>query len=158
MAFRMGSADSSLVHYTDTYTGYSLLFPVTAKFSLNLNPFLFSAYGGIYYRLGLGKLGFTSNNPNMADKSYEYGPPIPLGFTAGLEAGFSLGPGILFFDLRYGKDLSMTVVQNDEGLRYSRDWIGVSVGYQFAIRPKKPKAAKGTVEAERQTEVDDGAE
>jgi hypothetical protein len=158
VAFRTEDPEDSSVYYTDSYTSLALVFPLTAKFSLNLNPFLLSGYGGVYYRAPIGGISMTSTNPKTGNYTFAYGNPapygIPFGVTVGVEWGFRLGPGLLAFDLRYGKDLSRTVVQGGVKLEYARDRIGLSVGYQIAILPKKTKVTAELINEEANNESD----
>jgi hypothetical protein len=68
-------------------------------------------------------------------------PPytVPLGFTAGLEGGIHMGPGILSLDLRYSQDLGEAVSAGDPEIRYKRNIGAISVGYTFGFFEHKKK-------------------
>jgi hypothetical protein len=106
---------------TDTFTSLTLVVPVLVKAPLSFGRFVLSLYAGAYYTLALGETGGKTVTME-----------IPFGFTAGTELSFPLGPGALFGDLRYGRDLGATAIGED-GPRHIRDRSGVSLGYKFGF-------------------------
>jgi hypothetical protein len=115
----------------DSYTSMSLLFPLLAKAPLNFGSFTLSLYAGAYYTLALGDAEKESGAPGETE-SAAVKMDLPLGFTVGTELGFALGPGELFTDLRYGRDLGATAL-GEGGPQYIRDRINVSIGYKFGF-------------------------
>jgi hypothetical protein len=116
----------------DSFTSMSLVFPLLAKAPLSFGDFTLSPYAGAYYVLALWdaeKQAGVSGETESVAVSME----LPLGFMAGTEAGFSLGPGELFADLRYGRDLGATVLGTGEGYQHVRDRINVCLGYKFGF-------------------------
>jgi hypothetical protein len=57
----------------------------------------------------------------------------PMGFLLGLEIGISLGPGDMFLDLRFGRNLGMISVEGERGPHYFQDRIGLSLGYKIPL-------------------------
>jgi hypothetical protein len=115
----------------DSYTSMSLVFPLVAKAPLDFGRFTLSLYAGAYYILPLWdaekEKGATGETESAAVKM-----DLPLGFTVGTDVGFVLGPGELFADLRYGRDLGATAL-GEGGPQYIRDRINVSLGYRFGF-------------------------
>jgi hypothetical protein len=115
----------------DSYRSMSLIFPLLAKAPLNFGGFTLSLYAGAYYILALGdaekETGATGETESAAVKM-----DLPLGFTVGTDLGFVLGPGELFADLRYGRDLGATAM-GEGGSPHIRDRINVCVGYKFGF-------------------------
>jgi hypothetical protein len=118
--------------FVDTFSVVSLMFPVMLKAPLSFGKFTVAPYAGAYYVLMLGdagrKFGVSGGTDRVAVKL-----PLPLGFTAGLDIGFILGPGELFADLRYGKDFGPTVMGDGDGPLQSRDRVNVCFGYKYGF-------------------------
>jgi hypothetical protein len=118
--------------FVDTFSVISLMFPVVVKASLGFGRFTLAPYAGIYYTLILGdakkQSGVSGETASIAVDL-----PLPLGFTAGMDAGFIVGPGELFADLRYGKDFGATVMGDGEGPLYSRDRVSICFGYKYGF-------------------------
>jgi hypothetical protein len=118
----------------DSYTSMSLVFPLLAKAPLDFGRFTLSLYAGAYYTLALWdaekKNGATGETESVAINAINM--DLPLGFTVGTDLGFVLGPGELFADLRYGRDLGATTL-GEGGPQYIRDRINVSIGYKFGF-------------------------
>jgi hypothetical protein len=117
---------------TDTYTAMSLMFPLVVKAPLNFGRFILSPYAGIYYILTLGKAEKESGASGETERA-ALTMTFPLGFTVGAEAGFVLGRGELFADLRYGRDFGATVLGEGDGFRHARDRISLCLGYKFGF-------------------------
>jgi hypothetical protein len=127
------------IFYTDRYTSTSLLFPLTVKFPLVLDPYIISPFGGIYWALPLGKMTLDSNIANRKTGEFDYDLTGRFGITAGVDLGMRLGPGILFLDARYGSDFGETLIQIDDGttIRYKRAMLSISIGYELALMSKR---------------------
>jgi hypothetical protein len=136
-AFNAGTQktlDNQYVYSSNSFTSFSLMFPLLIKLPLNIGKFILSFYGGVYCVLTLGMEGGESQNMKMAP---------PVGLIMGADLGFRAGPGEFFMDLRYGADLGATGTGN-EGVSYTRQRGGISVGYKIGLwnRTKKNKAAE----------------
>ncbi|MDR0708451.1 MAG: PorT family protein [Spirochaetaceae bacterium] len=118
---------------TDTFTSMSFMFPLMVKVPLKFERFTLSLYAGTYYTLALGeaekKTGASEETGSVAVKMID----PPLGFTVGTDVGFLVGPGELFADLRYGRNLGVTVIGEGTGPLYIQDRINVCVGYKFGF-------------------------
>jgi hypothetical protein len=116
----------------DTYTAMSLMFPLVAKVPLSFGRLTLSLYAGAYYILTLGKAEKESGVSGETEQA-ALTMTFPLGVTVGTEAGFALGRGELFADLRYGRDFGATVIGEGDGFRHVRDRISVCLGYKFGL-------------------------
>jgi hypothetical protein len=127
------------IFYTDSYSSMSLLFPLTVKFPLALDPYIISPFGGAYYTLPLGKMKLNSNIAARKTGDFDYDLAGGFGLIAGVDLGIRLGPGVLFLDTRYGVDLGETRVHMDDGneVRYNRGMLSFSIGYELALLEKK---------------------
>lgn len=123
----------------DSFTSMSLIFPFLIKIPLGFEKFILGPYAGLYFTTHIGKMKMEAGDSVDNDAVYSFRVNPPLGFTVGGDVGFSLGPGELFFDLRYSRDFGVTSVQN--GLQYTRERISASVGYKFGLfrRPNRSK-------------------
>lgn len=124
------------IFYTEIYKSKSLIFPMVLKFPIQLNYLLLSPYAGVFITLPLGEMEKASADPQGSEGSFAFEQSLPLGLLGGMEMGVALGPGLVFVDLRYGHDLGNTQVSDDRGLKYIRNRITVSLGYQFALFDK----------------------
>jgi hypothetical protein len=116
----------------DAFTGLSLIFPVVLKAPLNFGRFTLSLYAGAYYFLlpwDMEKRSGATGETESVAVSME----LPIGFTLGTDLSFVLGPGELFADLRYGRDLGATVLGEGSGVEYVRDRINICLGYKFGF-------------------------
>jgi hypothetical protein len=112
---------------SDVFTTMSLMFPVILKIPFGFEKFALSFYAGSYFLLSPQEWwGFASG-----EKIEGFSTSFPLGFIVGADMGVPLGPGELFVDLRYSRDLGTAVIQN--GPRYTRDRINVALGYKFGL-------------------------
>jgi hypothetical protein len=118
--------------FVDTFSAMSLMFPLVVKASLGFGRFTLAPYAGVYYTLSLGDAEKQSDASGETE-SIAVELPLPLGFTAGLDAGFIFGPGELFTDLRYGKDFGATVMGDGEGPLHSRDRVSICFGYKYGF-------------------------
>jgi hypothetical protein len=113
---------------TDQFNAMSLMFPLLLKVPLDIGNFIVSPYGGAYYIMPIGEMALEG-----ADRTYPYVVDPPLGLMLGVDAGVRLGPGELFMDLRFGRDIGTTMIQGGQGIQYSRTRLGLSLGYRFIL-------------------------
>ncbi|MDR2362848.1 MAG: PorT family protein [Spirochaetaceae bacterium] len=118
----------------DRADSLSMTFPLLLKIPLDLGAFYLSFYTGPYATIPLGNAKIQSN---AEAGTYASKMTPPLGFMFGLDLGFTLGPGKLLLDARYGRDFGITVIQNSLQLPYTRDRISVSLGYKFLLWNRK---------------------
>jgi hypothetical protein len=116
---------------TDQYKAMSLMFPFLIKVPIEIDAFTVSPFAGGYFVMPIGEMTQVSNDSGQDDSSYEYVVDPPFGFILGMEAGFRLGPGELFADLRFGRDIGMTMIR--QGIQYSRTRLSLSLGYKFKL-------------------------
>jgi hypothetical protein len=107
------------------------MFSFLLKVPLGFESFVLSFYAGAYYWLFSPWQGESGDGGGAGSFSVSF----PLGFIIGADMGIPLGPGELFIDLRYGRDIGITVIQN--GPRYNRERTSVGMGYKFGFFKKK---------------------
>jgi hypothetical protein len=115
----------------DTFRAMSLSFPLLVKLPIEFEIFDLSLYAGGYFTLPLGKMNMKIDGSANASSAYTVSPP--MGFSFGVDLGFLLGPGRILLDLRYSKNIGVTKVQRDDGLQYTKDSIGLTLGYKFIL-------------------------
>jgi hypothetical protein len=120
-----------------TYDSLSLKFPLLLKVTLRFGDFLIAPLGGVYYNIALGNMKVTTAGGAGVQ---EYGWNFfnfrqGLGWIAGIELGYRLGPGTLFLGLRYSAGLGDTIVNGDAA--YRRTGASASLGYDFALLRKR---------------------
>jgi hypothetical protein len=121
----------------DRYRAASFQIPLLFKVSLPFGEWRPSFYFGPYVALLL----LPIKNPAG---SYSYRMRPPFGIIWGMDLGYTLGPGEIFFDLRYEMSLGMTIVQATM-LQYNQNRISMSLGYRFGLwkrRNRKEAPAK----------------
>jgi hypothetical protein len=128
------SGDNKLRDYQQLFSGYSLQFPLLAKLNFYPGKFRISPFAGAYLILPLGKME-TDNRGEEA--SYDYSYDLPLGLLGGLSVAFPLGPGLLFFDVRYAADLSEPELKGGDPKTYTRHTATLSLGYEFGLLKKR---------------------
>jgi hypothetical protein len=111
-----------LVTVPVNFYSFAVSIPMGIKVNFKPGPLSLGLYGGLYYDFRL------QNQPTST---------FPLGYNLGVEAGTRLGPGVIYIDLHYGADMGITVFTGSPGLRYTRRFIAVSLGYNFGFF-KKP--------------------
>jgi hypothetical protein len=121
--------------YEATFESMSLMFPVLLKLTFRPGNFLIAAFGGGYYALPLGELKTTST----IDGEGSFDASIPLGLIGGLNFGLKLGPGVLFLDARYARELGNTSIDDGKGKLaiYSRGMASFTLGYEIGIITRK---------------------
>ena len=125
MPFILKRQGNEEIFTNDRYKATSFQVPVLLKAFLPFGKWRPSLYLGPYVVLLL----LPINGP---DGSYSYRIYPPIGIIWGIDLGHTLGPGELFFDLRYEMNLSMTIVQAT-GLQYNQNRISMSLGYRFGL-------------------------
>jgi TolB-like protein len=117
--------------YQSSFASSSLLPGALVKATWRTRRFLFAAFGGAYMTIPLGQIDYKSDIDE--DGSYDFS--VPVGVTGGVNFGIKMGPGALFLDARYSKDLGNTSISDSGGTMavYSRDAVSLSLGYEFGI-------------------------
>jgi hypothetical protein len=130
--------ESEQIHSTDNFWHLSLIFPVLIKIPVELNKFTLSPFMGVYYIMSLGQMNRVDDDSDEDTEAYPYEVNVPFGISLGIDAGVILGPGELFIGLRFDQDLGMTTVGDYlSGPQYSRNRIGLSLGYEFLLGKKR---------------------
>jgi hypothetical protein len=119
------------VDRADAFRATSLSFPLLIKLPIEFEIFDLSLYGGAYLILPLGDMNVKIDGSVDTVSVYKVTPPV--GFSVGVDLGFLLGPGRLLLDLRYSKNIGVTKVQRNGGLQYTKDMIGLTLGYKFIL-------------------------
>ena len=117
--------------YTASFDATSLIIPVLLKINGRPENIKFSLFGGLYYTMPLSKMEYTSE-----DISEEYDYSMPIGWTAGMELGFKMGPGALFIDGRYAADIGATSIKDANGRNmavFERRMVWVTLGYELGL-------------------------
>jgi hypothetical protein len=133
--YALNSTKEDLNPYTRRFAGFSLQFPLTAKLNFYPGKFRISPFFGGYLLLPLGKM--KTESPIDAEESFSYAFSPPLGLLGGISAGFPLGPGMIFADIRYTADLAEPELKGDEGISYRRHMVALSFGYEFGLFKKR---------------------
>ena len=132
------------------FTFNSLMIPILAKVTFKPGNFYFAGLGGVYLGIPFGELGFEGTL--QAGKWQGTFKPnnTNIGLMFGGNIGYHLGPGILFFDVRYAIDLSSTKFEPTGGswamwndytskwrfmpdLEFSRNKFLFSIGYEIGL-------------------------
>jgi hypothetical protein len=121
------------VRSTDTFMSVSMMFPLFVKVPLELGRFTLSPFVGAYYTMPLGKMTVIPGDADEKAGSYSYRIDPAFGIGLGIDVGLSLGPGELFMGLRFDRNLGMTILRDQHGMQYSRNRIGLSLGYEFLV-------------------------
>jgi hypothetical protein len=123
--FIMRRQGNEEIFSNDLYKVTSFQVPLLFKADLALDKLRPSLYVGPYVVLLL----LPIKNPKG---SYPYRIRPPFGIIWGMDLGYTLGPGELFFDLRYEMNLGMTIVPATV-LQYNQNRITMSLGYRFGL-------------------------
>jgi len=113
------------------FVNWSLTIPVLLKLNMRGSHLKAGIFAGAYYYLPLGQTG-TDKIGNY----FDYKPAIP-GFTFGLNIGWKVGPGYLFFDGRFEYDGRWFTKERD--IFYYRNLTKFNAGYEIGFIGKKPK-------------------
>jgi TolB-like protein len=110
--------------------------PILGKITFRPGSFLLAGFGGIYFTFP-----FTAMTFDVSGMEYSYNFSVPMGFIAGGNIGIKLGPGTLFFDIRYAGDFKDVEVHGNWGARpvYQRSLISYALGYEFGFGGGKGK-------------------
>lgn len=125
-SFDVPGAESS----ADIFTSMSFIFPLVVKVPLRFGRFTLSLYAGAYYALALWDMQKKPGGSGEAETA-PLRMELPLGLIAGTDVGFLAGPGELFADFRYGRDLGGISIEG--GPLYIKDRISVGIGYKFGF-------------------------
>jgi hypothetical protein len=131
MFFLKTGQGSGTADPVDTFRAMALSFPLLVKVPIEFGFFDLSLYGGAYLTLPLGRIDVTTGSSVISTAAYKIN--LPIGFSAGVDLGFLLGPGRLFLDLRYSRNFGMTRIRSASGLQYTKDMIGLTLGYKFIL-------------------------
>jgi hypothetical protein len=105
---------------------FSLMVPVLAKLTFRPAFFYFTFFGGAYISFPLGQMNVTSGE---SSQSYDFKNPI--GILGGTNIGVKMDYGVLFADLRFGKDMGYVKANNAD--QYSRSFVSLSLGYEWGL-------------------------
>jgi hypothetical protein len=122
----------------EKYTSFSLMFPLLFRVNFRPGPFKISPLAGFYAALPLGKTLFE-RRPDGGESSYDWSFSVPLGFTAGIEAALSKGPGAIFAGLRYAVDFGDIKIEDGQDTTVRRNMISLYLGYEFGFFDRNKK-------------------
>lgn len=105
---------------TGMFQHLSLMLPLWIKLPVTVEGFALSPFAGAYYLVPLDAMA-----------SYTVDPP--LGLSGGLELGIRQENRMLFFSLRFDHDMGLSAGGEDGRLYYSRERLGLFVGYKFSL-------------------------
>jgi hypothetical protein len=112
--------------YRAVYLDFPLLLKAVIKPG---RTFLVEPYGGAYLNL---------NFDVKKDRMH-----LPVGgWLAGVDIGFKVGSGVLFFDLRYTNDFLDATVSGEELVEMRRHTATVSAGYKIGFLNRKQSATR----------------
>jgi hypothetical protein len=154
---RIVSQEDSQTYTADDFGGLSVTIPFAVKVPLAFEKVVLSPYAGLYFTMIIGPL-LMSRGGGPVEEVPAY-KTLPLGFTAGADISFRAGRGEFSVDLRYYRDFGETIVQ--DGPRFTRDRITLSLAYKFGLLKRSPLtmpgAAKETPAEEPTEEADEEA-
>jgi hypothetical protein len=122
--------------YTENFSSFSLLFPLTARLDFYPGIFRLSPFFGAYYITPLGNLEH-GNSRNGDSESLAYQVPPPFGLTLGVSWALKMGAGSIFADFRYAADLGEPEPKDGTLDTYHRNMVSVTLGYEFGFFAKK---------------------
>ena len=110
----------------------SMIIPAFAKFTFRPDIFSLGLFGGIYFSIPLGQIGYTDI---FLDQKEQRATSPNLGWAAGISAGVKLGAGVLFLDMRYMADFNQTKTQGAGHITdlFNRSIAAFSIGYEFGF-------------------------
>jgi hypothetical protein len=91
----------------------------------------------MYITLPFGKMKWADS---FRDRSESGSVNIPFGFTGGASFGIKIGPGILFADIRYSKDLADTSAFTMD--IYKRSMLSFGIGYEIGFVDLRKKGRR----------------
>jgi hypothetical protein len=109
--------------------------PLIAKMDFHLGRFVLQPLAGFYLNFGFAKeYGYYIDNAYFSDDADDYTTPL-VGWMLGGTAGFRLGRGFLFTELRYLSDFHGA--EDAEGHKWYRRAAALfSLGYQYYFKQK----------------------
>jgi curli biogenesis system outer membrane secretion channel CsgG len=120
---------------TESFTTASLSFPLIAGINFYPSIFSLSVHGGLYVDVPINSVYkdsfFGTENGFERD--------VFFGYAVGGSAGVKLGPGILFFDMRYLGDFipAKATIHNAPVELYTRHIIAFGIGYKIGFINQK---------------------
>jgi hypothetical protein len=132
-----GSVPGGTAEITGSFT--SLDIPVLARYELLEAPVSLSVLGGPYLAIPIGKFKGEMKDPSgtfgSGKEDYDI-DGIRLGITAGVAAGYPIGPGSIVADLRFLMDFA-PVKAKDSSLPdtdvFTRRGVNLTVGYEIKL-------------------------
>jgi TolB-like protein len=132
------------------FTFTSFMIPILAKLTFRPGKFSLSALGGVYFGIPFGEMSFNGTL-QAGEWTGTFKPQnTNIGLMFGGNAGYHIGPGVLFIDLRYAMDLTKIGFEPVEGswsmwndyttnwrfmpdLEFDRSKILFSIGYEIGV-------------------------
>ncbi|MDR1316741.1 MAG: hypothetical protein LBK13_07695 [Spirochaetales bacterium] len=117
-----------------SFDSSSIMIPVLLKIQGRPDIFKFSLFAGGYYVYHRDKMKYE-----IGGSRAEYDYKVPFGFVGGIDAGFKVGPGVLFLDARFAIDAGKTSIQDSGGKSlalYDRMMGSFTVGYELGLFEK----------------------
>ncbi|MDR2134633.1 MAG: hypothetical protein LBP27_05950, partial [Treponema sp.] len=133
--YALNSNQVDVDRYTQTFSTFSLQFPLMARMNFYPGKFRVSPFLGCYLILPLGKI--TTDSPRDEEESFSYSLSPPLGLLGGLSIGFPVRTGIIFADIRYAADLAEPELTDGDITSYRRHMMTLSFGCEFGLLKKK---------------------
>lgn len=130
--FSIKQENNQVIHTSNQEISMSLLLPLLFRIPLVEEKFSLSPILGPYFIISMGHSDERG--------SYQARWDLPIGIMLGMDMGYSLGPGELFVNLRYGQDFGTTIVSS--GLQYTQNRVMISVGYRFEFIKKPVKESR----------------
>jgi hypothetical protein len=124
------------VYYSEKLSSAFLTIPLFLSLNFKGNRFRLSPMAGFYVALPLGESRYSDSFDATA--SYTHSGAF-VGFSTGLEAAFSYGPGMIVAGLRYAGDFNSFVINfnnpknTESDTSYRRDLFSFYVGYEFGF-------------------------
>jgi hypothetical protein len=101
-----------------------MIIPILAKGTWRPSIFSIEGLAGIYFTVPIGQMEISDSFYGTT-KLEDYSPS--MGFVAGGDFGVKLGPGLLFFDIRYMTDFA------DTKDVYKRSMMTLGIGYKIGF-------------------------
>jgi hypothetical protein len=117
---------------SDSFAAMSLMFPLMAKAPMKFGKFALSLYAGGYYAMMLGEAEKTSEDSGSTERVAAAALDPAFGYAAGMELGFSLGPGEFFTDVRHWKNFGPTAF-GTAGPLFLKDRTSLCFGYRWGF-------------------------
>jgi hypothetical protein len=138
-AFLPGYGYSAYLAMLDANVWLSeFMIPVLLKYNYEFGLFSVAGLFGPFFTIPAGKAEYKETlmyAPGMEEFESVFDVEDAFGLMAGLNFGVKLGPGTLFFDLRYAIDSDMIKVDGERFVH--RNFLPISIGYELGLLPKK---------------------